>query len=64
DLTGSAAGAKPAVSGPGLDDDLPYGGYDGYDPYGDSAFEPYDYLPAAWEPGAPPAPPPPPRSAG
>ncbi|MEF9884878.1 cell division protein PerM [Streptomyces sp. P9-A4] len=30
------------------------------DPYGDSAFEPYDYLPAAWEP----APPPPDRPGG
>ncbi|MER8234077.1 DUF6350 family protein [Streptomyces sp. NPDC094049] len=28
-----------------------------YDPYGDSGFEPYDYLPAAWEPAAPAAPP-------
>ncbi|MEU7292243.1 DUF6350 family protein [Streptomyces exfoliatus] len=26
------------------------------DPYGDSAFEPYDYLPAAWEPSPPPPP--------
>ncbi|WP_329282130.1 cell division protein PerM [Streptomyces sp. NBC_00691] len=49
-----AAGAKAA--GQGLDDGPPY---DTYDPYGDSVFEPYDYLPAAWEPGAPPPPPPP-----
>ncbi|WP_328943002.1 DUF6350 family protein [Streptomyces sp. NBC_00250] len=26
------------------------------DPYGDAAFEPYDYLPAAWEPASPPPP--------
>ncbi|MFJ5141078.1 DUF6350 family protein [Streptomyces sp. NPDC088707] len=54
---GKTAGAKAPVAGLGLDDDPPYGAYDGYDPYGDSAFEPYDYLPAAWEPGAPPPPP-------
>ncbi|MFJ5076777.1 DUF6350 family protein [Streptomyces sp. NPDC088553] len=51
---GRTAGAKATVAGPGFDDDPPY---DAYDPYDDSAFEPYDYLPAAWEPGAPPPPP-------
>ncbi|MFF5918116.1 DUF6350 family protein [Streptomyces flavochromogenes] len=56
---GRTAGAKAAVAAPGFDDDPPY---DAYDPYGDSAFEPYDYLPAAWEPGAPPLPPPAPSA--
>ncbi|MFD4322451.1 DUF6350 family protein [Streptomyces sp. NPDC058548] len=54
----TAPAGKAAVAGrPGLGDEPPYDTYDTYDPYGDSVFEPYDYLPAAWEPGAPPAPP-------
>ncbi|MGW1507759.1 cell division protein PerM [Streptomyces sp. NPDC002394] len=28
------------------------------DPFGDPGYEPYDYLPAAWEPAPPPPPPP------
>ncbi|MET9725745.1 cell division protein PerM [Streptomyces zaomyceticus] len=62
------AGSDPG-SGPGIDPDPdgdrygdPYGG--GYtDPYDDSGFEPYDYLPAAWEPASPPPPVPPAPSA-
>ncbi|MFE4312561.1 DUF6350 family protein [Streptomyces sp. NPDC056891] len=53
---GRTAGAKTSVADLRLDDDPPYDSYDSCDPYGDSAFEPYDYLPAAWEPGPPPPP--------
>ncbi|MFD3536540.1 DUF6350 family protein [Streptomyces sp. NPDC058664] len=46
DRVRSAGGDRSASSASdlGLDDD----------PYGDSAFEPYDYLPAAWESSPPP----------
>ncbi|MEV6249101.1 DUF6350 family protein [Streptomyces sp. NPDC051742] len=43
---GPASGEARSASDLGIDDD----------PYGDSAFEPYDYLPAAWEPSPPPPP--------
>ncbi|WP_411108098.1 DUF6350 family protein [Streptomyces sp. c-19] len=43
---GLASGEARSASDLGIDDD----------PYGDSAFEPYDYLPAAWEPSPPPPP--------
>ncbi|MFI9112168.1 cell division protein PerM [Streptomyces venezuelae] len=61
------AGKKPAGTGTGdadsgaarRDAHVPYDAYDSFGPYGDGGFEPYDYLPAAWESG-PPAPPSPP----
>ncbi|MER5207113.1 DUF6350 family protein [Streptomyces sp. NPDC002825] len=48
--TGQDAGSEPytdAYTAPYTD---PVG-----DPFGDPGFEPYDYLPAAWEPSPPPA---------
>ncbi|MFH8423625.1 DUF6350 family protein [Streptomyces sp. NPDC018038] len=51
-----AAGPKEAGAGAGRGDDPARDAYADYDPYGDAAFEPYDYLPAAWEPTAPPPP--------
>ncbi|MGW2300996.1 cell division protein PerM [Streptomyces sp. NPDC001809] len=65
------SGAKAAGAGPGRADEPSYADYTAhsaytdytahssyaaYDPYGDAAFEPYDYLPAAWEPTVPPPP--------
>ncbi|MFE3072124.1 DUF6350 family protein [Streptomyces sp. NPDC059247] len=61
--------ARPETGRGGTEEDGGPGGapYDSYDPYRDSGiykdsgFEPYDYLPAAWEPTTPttPAAPPP-----
>ncbi|WP_406061385.1 DUF6350 family protein [Streptomyces sp. NBC_01077] len=51
-LTAPAGPESGPDSGPDVDPySAPYG-----DPYGDAAFEPYDYLPAAWEPASPPPP--------
>ncbi|MFC8795978.1 cell division protein PerM [Streptomyces cinereoruber] len=61
-LRGRRSGAAQGTPEPGTD---PYDGdpYDDLygDPFGDTGYEPYDFLPAAWEPAAKPKPEPKPQ---
>lgn len=61
-LRGRRSGAAQGTPEPGTD---PYDGdpYDDLygDPFGDTGYEPYDFLPAAWEPTAKPKPEPEPE---
>ncbi|MEU4106453.1 hypothetical protein AB0F16_38865, partial [Streptomyces tanashiensis] len=57
--TGEAAGSTPYSEGHARTDPVGdrFGGPFGdpfADPFGDPGYEPYDYLPAAWEPSPPP----------
>ncbi len=71
-LLAQRTGAAPGLPGPGADpygrgpygrgpyDSDPYDDLYG-DPFGDTGYEPYDFLPAAWEPATKPEPQPQPH---